>query len=48
MTKVIVFANQKGGVAKMTSSIALAQALTLVGKRIMFLDLDPQENASNT
>lgn len=48
MTKVIVFANQKGGVAKTTSAIALAQALALDGKRIMFLDLDPQENASNT
>ncbi len=48
MTKVIVFANQKGGVAKTTSAIALAQALALVGKCIIFLDLDPHENASNT
>ena len=48
MTKVIVFANQKDGVAKTTFAIALAQALALVGKRIIFLDLDPHENASNT
>ena len=26
----------------------MAQALALVGKRIIFLDLDPHENASNT
>lgn len=48
MTKVIAFANQKGGVAKTTSAVALAQALALEGKHILFLDLDPQENASNT
>lgn len=48
MPKVIAFANQKGGVAKTTSAVALAQTLALEGKRILFLDLDPQENASNT
>ena len=48
MTKVIAFANQKGGGAKTTSAVALAQSLAMEGKRILFLDLDPQENASNT
>lgn len=48
MTKIIAFANQKGGVAKTTSAVALSQILSMDDKRVLFLDLDPQENASNT
>ncbi len=48
MTKIIAFANQKGGVAKTTSAVALSQILSMDDKRVLFLDLDPQENTSNT
>jgi len=44
MASVIAFANQKGGVAKTTSTLNLAVALAEVGKRILTVDLDPQGN----
>jgi chromosome partitioning protein len=43
-TKVIVFANQKGGVAKTTSTLNLGVALAEQGKRVLAIDLDPQGN----
>lgn len=44
--KTVVFGNYKGGVAKSTSSVAMAQALTLKGLRVLFIDLDPQGTAT--
>src|SRR5256886_9932917 len=42
--KVIAFANQKGGVAKTTTTLNLAVAFAEEGHRVLCVDLDPQGN----
>ncbi len=42
--KVIAFANQKGGVAKTTTTLNLAVAFAEEGYRVLAVDLDPQSN----
>jgi chromosome partitioning protein len=44
VTRVIAFANQKGGVAKTTSTLNLAVAFAEQGLRVLTVDLDPQGN----
>jgi chromosome partitioning protein len=44
VARVIAFANQKGGVAKTTTTLNLGVALVEQGKRVLAVDLDPQGN----
>jgi len=42
--RVIALVNQKGGVAKTTSTANIGAGLTLLGRRVLLIDLDPQAN----
>jgi chromosome partitioning protein len=44
VASVIAFANQKGGVAKTTSTLNLAVAMKEQGYKVLIVDLDPQGN----
>jgi chromosome partitioning protein len=44
--RLVCVANQKGGVAKTTTSVNLGAALALRGHRILVVDIDPQSNAT--
>ncbi len=46
--RIIAFSNQKGGVAKTTSSYAMAVGLANRGFKVLVVDADPQENLSMT
>ena len=42
--KVITVANQKGGVGKTSSTASIGDALAILGKRVLLIDLDAQQN----
>ena len=42
--KIIAISNQKGGVGKTTTTMALGEAMVRAGKRVLLVDLDAQAN----
>jgi chromosome partitioning protein len=44
VTYVVAVANEKGGVAKTTTTLSLGAALAEAGHRVLLIDLDPQAN----
>ena len=44
MTYTIAISNEKGGVAKTTSTLSLGAALAELGNKVLVMDMDPQAN----
>src|SRR5947209_19056278 len=45
--KIVTVANQKGGTGKTASTVNIAGALAMLGRKVLVVDLDAQANASS-